>query len=72
MNNELRILPLREFAVTFIKSINQNDVEETETFTADYHTVIDHARNVFYRTGNIVREYQIPLMRIVVTPADDA
>jgi hypothetical protein len=71
LNNELRILPLRKFEVTFIKSINQNDVEETETFTADLHAVIDNHRNVFYRTGNIIREYQVPLMRIVVTPADD-
>jgi hypothetical protein len=64
-------MPLRQFDVTFIKSINQNDVEQTESFTADYHSVIDNSRNVFYRTGNIIREYQVPLMRIVVTPVDE-
>jgi hypothetical protein len=71
MNNELRILPLRRFDVTFTRSIDQRDVEETETFTADLHAVIDHSRNVFYRTGNIIREYQVPLMRIVATPVDE-
>lgn len=67
MSNELQILPLREFEVTYIKSINQNDVETSDTFTADFHDVKD-GRNLFYRTGNVIREYQMPLMRIVVTP----
>lgn len=71
MSNELRILPLRKYDVTFIKVINQNDVEQNDSFTADYHNVLDHSRNVFYRTGNIIREYQVPLMRIVVTPVDE-
>lgn len=71
MNNELRILPLRKYEVYYILSIDQNDIEKMDTFTADYHTVVDHSRNLFYRTGNVIREYQIPLIRIVVTPADD-
>lgn len=72
MNNELQILPLRKFEVTYVVSINQTDVEKNETFTADYHVVIDHSRNVFYRTGNIIREYQVPMIKIVVTPVDEA
>ena len=71
MNNELRILPLRKYEVTYRIQVDQNDKIVSETFTADFHTVIDHARNVFYRTGNIIREYQVPLMKIVVTPVDD-
>lgn len=72
MNNEYQILPLRKYDVTYKLEIDQNDVIVEETFTADYHTVIDHSRNVFYRTGNIIREYQIPLISIVVTPVDDS
>ncbi len=70
MSNELRILPLRKYDVLYVRSINQNDVEQTDTFTADYHTAVD-GRNLFYRTGNVVREYQYPLIRIIVTPVDD-
>jgi len=70
LNNELRILPLRKFTVTYQMQIDQNDVIKQDTFTADHHNVLDGSRNVFYRTGNIIREYQIPLMRIVVTPID--
>lgn len=70
MDNELRILPLRQYEVTYVVSINQQDIEKTDTFTADYHDVKD-GRNLFYRTGNKIREYQMPLMRIIVTPVDD-
>lgn len=69
MNNELRILPLRKYDVTYIVVIDQHDRLETDTFTADYHNVQD-GRNLFFRTGNVIREYQIPLLRIVITPAD--
>lgn len=69
MSNELRILPLREYEVYYTLSIDQKDIEKTDTFTADYHNVID-GRNVFYRTGNVIREYQMPLIRIRVTPVD--
>ena len=70
MNNELRILPLRQYEVFYITSVNQCDVEQHDTFTADYHNVQD-GRNLFYRTGNVIREYQIPLLRIIVTPVDE-
>jgi len=69
LSNELRILPLRKYEVTYLTSINQQDVERTDSFTADYHNVQD-GRNLFYRTGNVIREYQRPLERIVVTPVD--
>lgn len=71
MNNELRIMPLRKFEVTYMVSVNQQDEKHTDVFTADYHNVLDGGRNVFYRTGNAIREYQYPLLRIVVTPVDD-
>lgn len=70
MTNELRILPLKLYEVTYVKTIDQNDIETTDSFTADYHTVQD-GRNLFYRTGNVIREYQRPLDRIVVTPIDE-
>ena len=71
MNNELRILPLRKYEVNYIISVDQNDVVREDTFTADYHDVKE-GRNLFYRTGNVIREYQMPLIRIVATPVDDA
>lgn len=70
MNNELRILPLRRYEVTYRIEVDQNDKIVTEVFTADFHAVVDQARNLFYRTGNVIREYQIPLIKIVVTPVD--
>jgi hypothetical protein len=69
--NELRILPLRKYEVSYIISIDTNDKLTTDVFTADYHDVVDNHRNVFYRTGNIIREYQVPMISIVVTPVDD-
>lgn len=71
MSNELRILPLHKYEVTYIVSIDTNDKQLTDTFTADYHTV-NEGRNQFLRTGNVIREYQIPLIRIVRTPVDDS
>lgn len=71
MSNELRILPLRKYEVTYMMSVNQNDEVHTDVFTADFHNVIDN-RNIFYRTGNVIREYQTPyVLRIVVTPVDE-
>jgi hypothetical protein len=69
MNNELRILPLRKYEVSYIISLDQNDVERTDTFTADFHKV-EEGRNLFYRTGNVIREYQMALVRIIATPVD--
>jgi len=71
MSNELRILPLRKFEVIYLVSINQNDEIHTDTFTADFHDVKE-GRNLFYRTGNIIREYQLPMIRIVATPVSDS
>lgn len=70
MSNELRILPLRKYEVTYIISIDQNDEISTDVFTADYHDVRD-GRNLFYRTGHVIREYQIPLLRVIATPEDE-
>jgi hypothetical protein len=67
MKNELRILPLRKYEVLFNEGLYG---EATDVFTADYHTMKD-GRNLFYRTGNVIREYQVPLKRIVATPVDD-
>lgn len=70
MINELRILPLRKYTVTYVVSIDTNDKLVTDTFTADFHDV-QEGRNRFYRTGNCIREYQLPMISIVVTPVDD-
>jgi len=70
LNNELRILPLRKYEVHYIISLDQNDVERSDTFTADFHDVKD-GRNMFFRTGHVIREYQYPLLRIIVTPVDE-
>jgi hypothetical protein len=43
----------------------------TDVFTADFHDVVE-GRTRFYRTGNVIREYHINLINIVVTPVDDA
>jgi hypothetical protein len=64
-------MPLRKYEVSYIVSINQSDVEKTDTFTADMHRVEDGGRNQFLSTGNVIREYQLPLVRIIVTPVDD-
>lgn len=75
MNNELRILPLRKYDVTYLISVDQNDEITTDTFTADYHKTeneVGFIRNQFFRTGNVIREYQVPIIRIVATPVDDA
>lgn len=71
MSNELRILPLRRYEVHYTVPINQNDEERVDVFTADYHGV-NEGRNIFYRTGNVVREYQMRINQIVVTPVDDS
>lgn len=65
MSNELRILPLREYEVTY----NTYGDERRDVFTADHHT-IENGRAIFRRTGNIIREYQCPVIRIIVTPVD--
>ena len=70
MSNELRILPLRKYTVTYIMSLDQNDKIMEDVFTADYHNVTE-GRNQFFRTGNVIREYQYPLLRIVATPVDE-
>ena len=70
MNNELRILPLREYEVTYGVCVDQHDMLVTDKFTADFHDVSEGRFTRFYRTGNIIREYHLPLISIVVTPAD--
>lgn len=71
MNNERRFMPLRKYEVTYIISIDQNDEERTDTFTADHHDVKE-GRNLFYNTGHVIREYQLPMIRIIATPVNDA
>jgi hypothetical protein len=62
-------MPLRKYEVTYIVSVDQNDEIKTDTFTADYHDVKE-GRNLFYNTGHVIREYQLPMIRIVATPVD--
>jgi hypothetical protein len=70
MNNELRILPLRSMKLLIIVVNHQHDLWKL-TCLQQTITVIEGRMTRFYRNGNVIREYQMPLMRIVVTPADD-
>ena len=73
LNNELKILPLRRYAVTtfdYAAGFGQGGNVE-DVFTADHHNVNDTGtRFTFYRTGNIVREYFGSVNKIIVTPVD--
>ena len=65
MKNELRIKPLMKYEVTTGFSI------DPEVFTADTH-IVDEGNIVFYRTGNIIRQYvDVGGIKIVITPVDD-
>lgn len=68
MNNERRIKPLMRYEVTVYDAVIGEGVD---TFTAESHEIKDGHRTVFYNTGHIIREYQVPLKRIVATPIDD-
>lgn len=70
MKNELRVRPLLKYEVEYTVSINQSDVLHKDTFTADDQEY-DGRRTMFYRTGNIVREYHVPLTKIIISPVDD-
>jgi hypothetical protein len=63
-------MPLRKYEVTYMVTVDQNDEIKTDTFTADFHDVKE-GRNLFYNTGNVIREYQLPMIRIVATPVND-
>lgn len=65
MNNELRVLPLREYRVEFI------DVPDV-VFTADSFSYCPDSRMyIFSRTGNVVRMItDIGIKQIVVSPVD--
>lgn len=69
MKNERRLIPLKKYEVKYFVSVDQNDKIITETFTADMHRV-EEGRNQFLSTGHVIREYQLPLISIVVTPVD--
>lgn len=66
MKNEVRIKPLLKYVVEYVDDMGK----VVEAFTGDGYEVRD-GRTVFHRTGNTVREYQVPLIRIEVTPVDD-
>lgn len=67
MKNELRIKPLLKYEVTLYDSVVG---EAKDAFTAEGYAVRD-GRTMFYRTGNLIREYQVPLISIIATPVDD-
>jgi hypothetical protein len=55
-----------QYALTFAEGFGD------ETFTGDTY-VQDENSLIFYRTGNIIRQYFYPFpMKIVITPADEA
>jgi hypothetical protein len=63
-------MPLRKYEVMYILSIDQNDTVTNDIFTADLHQVVE-GRNQFFNAGHVIREYQYPLIRIIVTPVDE-
>jgi hypothetical protein len=68
MNNQVKIKPLMKYELFF----DNVDHRENEVFTADGY-VQDENSLIFYRTGNIIRQYFYPFpAKIVVTPVDDA
>lgn len=69
--NELQIRPLRLYEVQYGVSINQQDNIITDSFTADDHDITP-GHSVFYRLGNVIREYQAPIVRMIMTPVTDA
>ena len=65
MNNELKIKPLLRYEVV------TGFGAEPDVFTADSHLVDDN-NVIFYRTGNIIRQYvDVGGVKIVVTPVDE-
>jgi hypothetical protein len=70
LSNELRILPLRKYEVTFNDYVGGDNFRVMDVFTADFHDVTE-GRTRFYRTGNVIREYHTMLHSIVITPVDD-
>ena len=70
MKNELRIKPLLEYAVTRAVYEGNNERSETDVFTAESYECLDKYRYLFYRTGNVVREYSNNIIKIVVTPVE--
>lgn len=66
MENKLQIKPLMEYKLVFDNDPERGD----ETFTGDQY-LQDENSLIFYRTGNIIRQYFYPFpSKIIVTPAD--
>lgn len=70
MRNELRIRPLMKFQVTYMVSVDQRDQLIEDVFTADDYDA-SPGRTVFYRTGNPIRDYQAPIVKLIISPVDD-
>lgn len=73
MNNELKILPLRKYTVSVYDYRDLEGANKEETFTADHYNVVADSgiiRVIFYRTGNVIREYLGGVNKILVTPVD--
>jgi hypothetical protein len=66
MGNRLRIKPLLRYEVHYRSPVAELIVD---TFTADE---INHDIGLTYfsRTGNVIRVYQVPLEKILITPVD--
>lgn len=70
MQNKVRIRPLLQYEVSYYQYIDGKEKLNTDTFTGDDYESVP-GRTVFYRTGNVIREYQRPILDIVVSPVDD-
>lgn len=69
MENKLRIRPLMKFDITYMVSVDQRDQLIEDTFTADDYDA-SPGRTVFYRLGNPIRDYQAPIVKMIISPVD--
>ncbi len=68
MNNDIKIKPLLKYDVTYYDGVIGPAID---SFTADDHYTNDVGVTTFLRTGNIIREYILPIIKVVITPVDD-
>lgn len=68
MNNDLKIKPLIEYELSWADY--EGEPTHSDKFTADGY-VQDENSLIFYRTGNVIRQYFHPFpSRMIMTPAD--
>lgn len=64
MKNEIQIKPLLKFELSFYD-------DDIDVFTADQY-LQDENSLIFYRTGNVIRQYFVMPNKMIVSPVDNA